>query len=763
MKRSTVILAVVRAVVTAVVLGLPVLATAQNSSPACALCIPEEVVSAFRQNPAAAPPLFVESLRAVRERVDAWLADGVLVPEPRDMAGGYSHEVHKRNFLRMQEAGALYELTGEERYGAFLRELFLAYAEAFPRFGGHPATKSYAPGKLFWQALNDANWLVYGSQAYASVRASLSPEERTRVEGDFLRPYADFVSLERPQFFNRVHNHSTWGNAAVGMLAIALDDETLLRRALYGLPPEYTTQLARDNDGGDIEAGPDGEAGFFAQLDNAFSPDGYYSEGPYYQRYAMLPFVVFAKALQRYRPELGIFAYRDSLLGKAVHALTSLTDGGGAFYPINDAQKGMSIRSRELVAAVDALYYYGGREEALLTTAQRQGRVVLDHTGYAVTEALAGRTLPLPPLRSALLRDGRDGTGGGVATLRSAPRSGGELNAVFKFGTQGMGHGHFDRLGLALYAGATELMQDYGAARWVNIDQKAGGRYLPENQTYAKQTLAHNTVVLGRRSQFGGSTRAGEAQPSELYFFDAEAPGRTAASAKDRHAYPGTELHRTLVLLEDTTLGHPLLIDVFRVRSETAQSADLPVHFAAQLLSSSVPLDATLDGFRVLGDSAGYQHVVREAAGRIDSSAYAVSWFADQRFCTQVHTASRGDSLIFARVGANDPNFNLRRDAFYLQRKAPARRHLFASVTAAHGHYSPVSEIPVGAYAKTIQPAILLDGDAYTALAVDVGETHAWRLLIANEGADATARHEVTLGGETVAWTGPYHLQRLPQ
>lgn len=732
----------------------------QVATSSCSLCIPEALVLAFRQNPSDVPPVFASTLAATRKVVDAWMADGVRVPVPKDMAGGYSHEVHKRNFLRMQEVGALYELTGEERYGEFLRKLFLTYAEKYPSFQGHPATKSYAPGMLFWQALNDANWLVYGSQAYASIKSSLSEAQRQQIEKDFLRPYADHISLKRPKFFNRVHNHSTWGNAGVGMLAIALEDEDLLQRALYGLPKGYAPELDVDNDGGDIKAGPNGEAGFFAQLDNAFSPDGYYSEGPYYQRYAMLPFIVFAKALESYKPELKIFEYRDGLLRKAVHTLTSLTDASGEFYPINDAQKGMSIQSRELVAAVDVVYYYAGRDETLLTTAQKQGRVLLDHTGYAVAEALAEREVALPPLQSGFWRDGRDGKGGGVATLRSQPLPGGELNALFKFGTQGMGHGHFDRLGIALYAGSTEVMQDYGAARWVNIDQKAGGRYLPENQTWAKQTLAHNTVVLGQRSHFDGKTRIGEEHPSELYFFQNEAGAHTIVSAKERNAYPGTELHRTLLMLEDTTLGHPLLFDVFRVRSATAVSADLPVHFASQLMTSSVDLETTLTNFKPLGKSAGYQHVLREAGGRVDEQSFAVSWYTDRQFFTQVHTATPGDSLIFARVGANDPNFNLRRDAFYLQRKAPARQHTFASVTAAHGTYSPVSEIPIRSYSESIVPTIVLDHQAYTALTVDVGATHTWTLIIANQSEDEQTSHALKLNGSTLQWTGPYYLEK---
>ena len=55
----------------------------------------------------------------------------------------------------------------------------------------------------------------------------------------------------------------------------------------------------------------DGKSGFIAQMDGLFSPDGYYTEGPYYVRYAILPYYLFANALNNARPELKIFEYRD--------------------------------------------------------------------------------------------------------------------------------------------------------------------------------------------------------------------------------------------------------------------------------------------------------------------------------------------------------------------------------------------------------------------------------------------------------------------
>ena len=180
-------------------------------------------------------PTFEKVLAKIKKEVDAEIEIGVKVPIPKDMAGGYTHERHKRNFFILQKAGNLYQITGEEKYAKYIRDHLMAYAEMFPTLPKHPTDRSYATGKIFWQCLNDANWLVYVSQAYDSVYDFMPKEERDFVEKDLLIPLADWISIENPKFFNRVHNHSTWGNAAVGMLALVINDEALLNRALYGL------------------------------------------------------------------------------------------------------------------------------------------------------------------------------------------------------------------------------------------------------------------------------------------------------------------------------------------------------------------------------------------------------------------------------------------------------------------------------------------------------------------------------------------------
>ena len=109
------------------------------------------------------------------------------------------------------------------------------------------------------------------------------------------------------------------------MLGLVLDDNELIERALFGLKEDGLELGALDDDGGFIKVA-DQRVGFLANLDEPFSPDGYYTEGPYYQRYAMYPFLAFAIAMENAKPEYKVLQHKDGVLPNAVNALIQLSD-----------------------------------------------------------------------------------------------------------------------------------------------------------------------------------------------------------------------------------------------------------------------------------------------------------------------------------------------------------------------------------------------------------------------------------------------------
>ena len=89
----------------------------------------------------------------------------------------------------------------------------------------------------------------------------------------------------------------------------------------------------------------------------------------------MYPYLLFATGLHNARPQEDIWNFKQGVLLKAVNTLLNLTDTDGEFYPLNDAQKGMSYYSRELVSAVDIAYHYGNQDPGLLSIAKTQNKL----------------------------------------------------------------------------------------------------------------------------------------------------------------------------------------------------------------------------------------------------------------------------------------------------------------------------------------------------------------------------------------------------
>lgn len=699
-------------------------------------------------------PIFDKSLEETKAEVDAEIEVGIQVPIPKDYSGGYTHQRHKLNFIMLQKAGVLFQILDDEKYANYVKDMLMAYAKLYPTLPVHPQTRSYARGKLFWQCLNDSNWLVYSAQAYDCVYNWLSESDRAVLENDLFIPFAKFISEGNPQFFNRVHNHSTWGNVAVGMIALVMDNNELLENALNGLKTDNLTAGMKDNDGGFIKV--EGQKlGVYGNLDEPFSPDGYYTEGPYYQRYAMYPFLIFAEALQNVKPELKIFEYKEGVLIKAVDALINLSDENGDFFPLNDGQKGMSYYTSAVITAVDIAYYYGGKNPELLSIAKKQDRVVLDDTGLSIALGIKeGLEKPFEK-KSIELSDGPNGDEGAVGILRDD-----SLELVFKYAAQGLSHGHYDKLSYSLYEDGDEVIQDYGLARYVNIEQKGGGNYLKENKTWAKQSIAHNTLVQNETSHFKGKYEIGSKHHSNKYIFDVSEANLQVASAKESNAYPGTEMQRTIAFIKDDSYAKPYILDFMKVVSSSTNKYDYPYYYLGQIMQTSFDYKK-LSTPTVFGKANGYQHLYKEAEGVSSGENAKLTWLLNGKFYSITSATSKGDQLILAKIGANDPDYNLRNEPAFILRKTNTKNTVFASVIESHGTYQRVSEFADQAYSHLKNVEVVYDAMEYTAVKVETDNNKVKVFIISNKDNSKDTEHKLTIEGQDFSWKGPFVLKEL--
>ncbi len=696
-------------------------------------------------------PIFDKTLLATQKEIDIEIRKGIDVPIPKDYSGGYTHETHKRNYVLMQKAGVLYQILDDEKYAKYVKDMLFAYAKLYPTLPIHPKPRSYARGKLFWQCLNDSNWLVYTSQAYDCIYNYLTEEERKILETDLFRPFADFISKENPQFFNRVHNHATWGNAAVGMIALAMNDNQLLDRALNGVKDDNFDPNKKDNDGGYIRK-EDQKIGFYANVDEPFSPDGYFTEGPYYQRYASYPFLIFAQALQNKKPDHKVFEYKNGVLLKSINALLNLSDADGDFFLLNDAQKGMSYFNSSLISTVDIGYHFGGNNPELLSIAKKQDEVTLDDAGLAVALGIKeGKEKPFVK-KSIELSDGANGNEGAVGILRSD-----DLELVFKYTAHGLSHGHFDKLSFALFEDGDEVVQDYGMSRFVNIEQKGGGNYLKENKTWAKQSIAHNTLVQNEASHFKGKYNIGSKHHSNAYIFDTEDVNLQVASAKEENAYPGTKLHRTMVTIKDSDFDKPYVLDILRVVSKKANQYDLPFYYLGQIIQTSFKYNK-YQVPQILGTSNGYQHLYKEANAFTKGENIKLNWLLNNKFYSYTAVTSNKDEVIMAKIGANDPAYNLRSEPSLIIRKKAAKSTVFAAIIESHGTYSPVSELAINTYSNIKNLKTVYDTELYTAIKIETTNKKEKIFVIANKDNKKESKHQLTIEGKKYEWIGPFNF-----
>jgi len=683
------------------------------------------------------PELFASEMAMAEEFVHGMMEAGITVPVPADPGGGYTHEQHKRNYRAMYLAGNLYKLSGEERYFEFVRDMLLEYADLYPTLGDHPARANQNVGRLFWQVLNDAMWQVHAIQAYEIIRDDLDDEARARIDDDVFRRASHFLSVDSERTFNLIHNHATWATAAVGMTGYVIGDDDMVQRALYG--------SARD-----------GETGFVRQTELLFSPDGYYTEGPYYQRFAMLPFMVFAGVIERNDPSLGIFEHRDGILVKALDATIQLTYDG-YFFPFNDAIRDKSLNTAELYEGVAIGYTVTG-DPTLLDIARHQGRTVITPAGLAMSQALdAGLAEPFP-FRSMLLSDGPEGGQGAIAVFRDGDGPD-HMAMVAKNASQGMGHGHFDKLSWQLYNRGHEIVSDYGAARFLNIEAKEGGRYLPENESWAKQTIAHNTLVVNEQSHFYGDRDLADVAWPTQYYFNVE-DGFQVSSAGIDSAYPneGVSMTRVLAMVDVEGLSQPIALDVMRAQGEGDLQLDLPLHYAGHIMQLGFEPDSNTAGRPVLGSDNGYQHIWVDGTATPTAEQSFMTWLLDGRFYTYRFVPSQDMEVILGESGATDPSFNLRREPLVIQRVSGTAHASFVSVLESHGLYDGATEQTINSNSQIASLRHVRSGE-YDLVLIETlaGEEVA---VAISWNSDPEAQHSATIGGREITWRG--YAARVP-
>ncbi|KAB0288358.1 alginate lyase family protein [Vibrio fortis] len=678
-------------------------------------------------------------------QTDAYMAEvGIEVPGHGE-GGGYEHNRHKQNYIHMDLAGRLFLITEETKYRDYIVDMLTAYAKVYPSLESNTSRDSNPPGKIFHQTLNENMWMLYASCAYSCVYHTISEDEKTLIENDLFKQMIELFVVTYGHDFDIVHNHGLWAVAAVGICGYAINDQESVDKALYGLKLDKVS------------------GGFLAQLDQLFSPDGYYMEGPYYHRFSLRPIYLFAEAIERRQPELGIYEFNDSVIKTTSYAVFKTAFPDGTLPALNDSSKTISINDEGVIMATSVCYHRYEQTETLLGMADHQQDVWVHISGKTLSSAVEAAD-EIKPFNwgSLFVTDGPEGEKGGVSILRHRDEQDDDTMALIWFGQHGsdhqyhsaLDHGHYDGLHLSVFNRGHEVLHDYGFGRWVNVEPKFGGRYIPENKSYCKQTVAHNTVTVDQKTQNNFDTALAESKFGQKHFFVADDQSLQGMSGTISEYYTGVDMQRSVILAELPEFEKPLVIDVYRIEADAEHQYDLPVHHSGQIIRTDFDynIEKTL---KPLGEDNGYQHLWNVASGKVNGSSL-VSWLHDSSYYSLVTSANEGSEVIFARTGANDPDFNLKSEPALILRQS-GQNHVFASVLETHGYFNESIEASVGARGLVESVSVVGHNSVGTVVRIQTTSGNTYHYGISNQAEDVQqATHTVEFAGETYSWGGAF-------
>lgn len=291
----------------------------------------------------------------------------------------------------------------------------------------------------------------------------------------------------------------------------------------------------------------------------------------------------------------------------------------------------------------------------------------------------------------------------------------------------------------------------------MNIEPKNGGGYLKENTSWAKQSIAHNTIVQNETSHFDGNFDKGSKYNPELYFSNFTSDDIKIVSAIDTNAYPGTKMHRTMVMLKNELFQKPVILDIFRLEGEKENQYDLPFYYQGQIIDTNFEIN-TPEELQKLGSKNGYQHLWVESRGKAGESNTKFTWSNNRKFYTLTQALGSNDRVILGRIGATDPEFNLRRDPVFISRKENVKDALFVTVLEPHGSYDPVTELGKNSFSQVKDLKVITDTPEYTAVQITGHNGERILFLMSNQEASGDEQHQLIIDKEEFKWEGPYTI-----
>lgn len=480
-----------------------------------------------------------------------------------------------------RNAAVVSGIDGNMQWAEWSRQVLLFYADHYEQFELHDryGGASKTSGKVMCQTLSEASWLCLLAQGYHILKelGVLSPEECKLIADKLLYPAIDVIN-NNPQ---GISNWQTYHNAAKALTAAALNDSSLMEKVLH-----------------------DPENGFYFQMENSLGEDGFWYEGAWgYHFYTLEAQTLIVLAAESFRLRL----YEQPRFQSMFTAPLECMQPDGTLPPIHDSGV-VDIQKYAHLFEISAKYFGVGTE--VLAGASRDSLYSLmfgfdgewaDHPGMTAASSV-------PVSKFVNLKKA------GMLYLKQQAESP-ELSrvAMIDYGEHGGWHGHQDKLNLLYFAGGRPWLTDAGMLPYGN----------PIHFEFFKQTVAHNTVAIGGRSQ---AEAEGSVQLTRI-----GPDGTLEAVMEAGDVYPGARLRRKIVLNGD------VLLDAFHVQCDEEQTVDWIIHTQGVPCSDGNGMDAELSlVWRTAPDSSlgtedGYSYLQELHTASPGGKPWQACWQWDEK------------------------------------------------------------------------------------------------------------------------------------
>ena len=262
-----------------------------------------------------------------------------------------------------------------------------------------------------------------------------------------------------------------------------------------------------------------------------------------------------------------------------------------------------------------------------------------------------------------------------------------------------------------------------------------------------------------KKSNFNGDIKISSTFHSDIQYSSNTNPNVQVISAIEKNAYHGVQMQRTSALIKDDNFEFPLIIDIFKVKSDSAHSLDFPFYYKGQMISTNFDFRKNTTELKPLGKENGYQHLWLEATGKTNNPYACFTWVNGDRFYSITTLTNEKTELMMTRLGASDPDFNLRNEPGFLIRQPNVTNHSFVSIIEPHGFYDLSLEQTTNVDSNVKDLELLRDDDEYSVVYLETKKGVKYLFATVNKDFDTAKSRSVKYNNETIQFTGNYFFK----